>query len=102
MPLDRQLELVGWPKPEAEVRFAPPRKFKFDWAYPDLRLAIEREGGIWIKGGGRHNRPTGYLKDLEKYNLAAVMGWTVLRYTPAMERSGEALRLVERALKERR
>jgi hypothetical protein len=98
MPLDRQLELCGWPKPDAEVRFDRIRRWRFDWAYPQYRIAIEREGGVWIKG--RHTRPSGYLKDVEKYNEAALRGWRILRYTPAMERSGEALKLVERALKE--
>jgi len=35
---------------------------------------------LWIRG--RHNRPLGYMRDLEKYNTAANMGWRVLRFTP--------------------
>ncbi len=66
--------------PETEYRFHPERKWRFDYAYPDKKIAIEQEGGVWI--GGRHNRASGFLKDLEKYNAAAVLGWRILRYTP--------------------
>lgn len=62
-----------------EYKFDDKRKWRFDFAYPDLKLAIEAEGGVWSRG--RHTRGSGYIKDCEKYNRAAVMGWTVLRYT---------------------
>lgn len=29
---------------------------------------------------GRHNRPLGYMQDMEKLNLAIEYGWHVLRY----------------------
>lgn len=50
-------------------------------AWPDKKVALECEGGIWIQG--RHNRGMGFLKDCEKYNTAVLMGWRVLRYTTA-------------------
>jgi len=47
---------------------------------------IEIEGGIFMRGGGRHNRGTGYAKDAEKYLEATLAGWTVLRLTgPQLE-----------------
>ena len=58
------------------------RRFRFDFAWPDERVAAECEGGTWISG--RHNHPSSIEKDMEKYNLAAEQGWTVLRYTPGM------------------
>jgi very-short-patch-repair endonuclease len=33
---------------------------------------------------GRHQRPGGYERDLEKYNLAISEGWQVVRFTPQM------------------
>ena len=66
------------PEPTPEYYFARPRRFRFDLAYPDKMIAIELEGGVWING--RHNRGTGFINDCEKYNLACLLGWKVLRY----------------------
>jgi len=71
---------LGLPAPEREYRFDPKRRWRFDFAWPSLRIAVEIEGGVWIRG--RHVRPVGYLGDLEKYNRAVVLGWRVLRYAP--------------------
>jgi very-short-patch-repair endonuclease len=81
---------------QREYRFLLGRKFRFDFAIPDAKLAIEIEGGIWT--GGRHTRGAGYEKDLEKYNLAAMLGWKVLRFTPQMVHSGAAIDMVKEAL----
>lgn len=63
-----------------EYRFHPVRKWRFDYAFPDIKLAIELDGGVWISG--RHNRGVGYIKDMEKLNEAAILGWHVLRFIP--------------------
>lgn len=63
-----------------EYRFAPPRRWRFDFALVEHRIAIEVEGGAFTRG--RHTRGVGFVKDMEKYNAAAVAGWWVLRYTP--------------------
>jgi very-short-patch-repair endonuclease len=68
------------PIPEAEYKFCPDRRWRFDYAYPEQKIAIEQEGGAY--SGGRHTRGTGFIKDMEKYNKAVLMGWRVLRYTP--------------------
>ena len=77
---------------EREYRFAPPRRWRFDFAWTEIRLALEIEGGTWVTG--RHNRPAGFAKDLEKYNTATLMGWRLLRVTPAQATDGTALALV--------
>ena len=79
-----------------EHRFHDARKWRFDFAEPYLRLAIECEGGVWIQG--RHTRGKGYSADLEKYNEAALLGWTVLRFTREHVKSGEAIRYIQRFL----
>jgi len=56
------------------------RKFRFDCANPSQKIAIEIEGGLWVTG--RHNRPLGMEHDMEKYNLAVLEGWRILRYPP--------------------
>lgn len=62
-----------------EYKFLTDRKFKFDFAIPLHKIAIEYEGGIFT--GGRHTSALGYAKDCEKYNLAVLNGWRLLRYT---------------------
>ncbi len=85
----------GLQEPVAEFCFAPPRKFRFDWAWPESKIALEIEGGVWQVG--RHQRPKGFVADLSKYNEAAILGWTVLRVTSEQFNSGEAVLLVKRA-----
>lgn len=67
------------PEPESEFAFAYPRRWRFDFAYPDFKIGIELEGGLWIQG--RHTSPQGFIKDMDKYNAAALLGWRVLRYS---------------------
>ena len=63
----------------AEHKFHEVRKFRFDWAIIDLKIAVEYEG-IYSKKS-RHTTVSGYTGDIEKYNLALTSGWKVLRYT---------------------
>ena len=70
---------AGLKTPAMEYRFCLDRKWRFDYAWPDQRIALEYEGGV--TSGGRHTRAVGYTKDCEKYNQAQIMGWTVLRVT---------------------
>lgn len=74
-----RVEVARLPMPEKEYRFHPVRKWRFDFAYPVEKIAIEAEGAIWANG--RHTRGSGFNKDCEKYNAAAILGWRVLRYT---------------------
>lgn len=79
-----------------EYRVVEGRRFRFDFAFPGERLAVEIDGGTWVRG--RHNRPQGYAKDCEKLNLAVLHGWRVLRFTSEQVRDGTALRTTELAL----
>ena len=97
LPLDQQCRLAGLPVPVTEVRFAPPRRFRFDFAWPDHQLAAEVDGAIWT--GGRHTRGAGVERDCEKYNLALLHGWRVARFSVAMVRDGRALATLSQLLK---
>jgi very-short-patch-repair endonuclease len=84
------------PEPIREFRFDAVRKWRSDFAWPDLKLLVECEGGEHTRG--RHTRGTGFTKDCEKYNEAALKGWTVLRFTGSMIRSGAAIEAIQRFL----
>ena len=62
-----------------EYKFAHNRKFRSDFAFPAEYILIEYEGIISEKSG--HTSFLGYAKDVEKYNLAAQLGYKVLRFT---------------------
>ena len=96
LPFDVQCRGTGLPVPAAEFRFHPSRKWRVDWMFVDAKLAVEVEGGY--AQAGRHTRAAGFLKDLEKYGELAILGYRLLRVTPRQVKSGEALRLVTRAL----
>jgi very-short-patch-repair endonuclease len=70
----------GIAPPVPEYRFHPVRKWRIDYAWPDRKLAVEIEGGVHIRG--RHVRPAGFTKDMEKYNALDEAGWRLLRYKP--------------------
>lgn len=60
-----------------EHRFHPVRQWRFDFASPCARVAIEVEGGEWVEG--RHTRGSGFTGDGDKYIEAQLLGWMVFR-----------------------
>lgn len=97
--LERQCALANLPHPTCEVYFAKPRRWRFDLAWEDRRLACEIEGGVFLAGGSRHSRGRGYENDCIKYAEATCRGWRILRVTTDMVRDGRALGYLERLLK---
>lgn len=77
--IEAHLRTVWGKNLHLEVKFAEDRRFRFDYANPVLKIAVEYEG-IFSKKS-RHTTQSGYSKDTEKYNLAASLEWKVYRYT---------------------
>lgn len=92
-----QCKGIGLPEPVREFRFSPLRRWRFDLAFPDRKIAVEIDGGIWTQG--RHSRGTGYAADCEKLARAAILGWRVLRFPVAWVKSGRAIGYLEEVLK---
>jgi len=88
------------PMPRTEYRFHPTRRWRMDLCFPACKIGIEVDGGVWIPGGGRHTRGAGFIKDSEKLNEAAILGYRMLRFTPGQVKSGEALETIERMFTE--
>jgi hypothetical protein len=72
--------------------------YRWDFAWPDLKVAVECNGGVW--SGGAHGRPKGILRDYDKANRGRLAGWTLIAVTQRDVTSGEALRLIARALED--
>ena len=104
-----QLATLDLPPPEREYRWAARlvgegkglrgrlaaaglKDWRYDFAWPAQRLAVEVEGGAWV--GGRHTRGAGFTADIAKYHAALSHGWTVYRCDARLVRTGEAARLV--------
>ena len=98
-PRDLIWGVYGIETPEKEYRFAPPRRFRFDFSWPKKKIAVEIEGGVWTHG--RHTRGSGFLSDMEKYNLAGASGWRVFRFTPDQLRKGEAQEFMKTVLNQK-
>jgi very-short-patch-repair endonuclease len=94
-----QMNAIGL-YPVDEFRFHPIRKWRFDFAFIEQKLAIECEGGTWQRKGG-HTTGIGYERDCHKYNAALILGWRVLRFTTGMIKSGVALQQIEAALEDK-
>lgn len=82
-----------------EFRYHPTRKWRFDYAIPAKKVAVEVDGGVWT--GGRHINPAGYINDMEKLNTAASMGWLVLRITTDDRFAMKTFELIKNTLEQR-
>jgi very-short-patch-repair endonuclease len=92
--LEFQLKATGATGFVREHQFDAARRWRFDFAWPDLMVAVEVEGGQWVGGHGGSR----FRKDAEKYNEAAIQGWMVLRLTTDMVDDGSGVTAVGRAL----
>lgn len=92
-----QIAAAKLPHPVQEYRFAPPRRWRFDVAFLEHKLAVEIDGGGFVQG--RHSRGTGMEKDNEKMAAALIDGWRVLRVTPRQVTSGLAIGWIEQLVR---
>ncbi len=81
-----------------EYKFHPTRRWRFDFAFPEKMFAVEIEGGVWLGSKGGHTSGRGYMKDMEKYSEAAILGWKVLRFTPQQVKTGFAIEKIKKVL----
>jgi hypothetical protein len=90
-------EAHGLPPPVPEYEFCPGRKWRFDWLFEGW-LALEIEGGVFTQQA--HGSISGIKRDMEKYNEAQILGYSVLRVLPEDIDTGAAFALVKRALEQ--
>lgn len=74
--------LYSIPPPVLEHVFYPERGFRLDLAWPEVLLGVDEQGGQ--RKSGKHNRPDGYARDLEKLALLQWRGWVIIWATPEL------------------
>jgi len=75
----------------------PGREFRWDFAFPEARLMVEVQGGIW-RAKGAHNTGAAITRDCEKAAYAAMHGWRTFGVTAAQIKSGEAVQWIAAAI----
>lgn len=70
-------------------------------SWPDLKLALEIEGGTFGEKGAHRGSIGGYLQDKEKYNNYSIQGWSLLRFTPQEMETCEAYDILREWFKNR-
>lgn len=90
----RLWQALGGPPLDQEAKVAEGRRWRFDFCHAPSLTAIEIEGGTWSKG--RHNRGSGYQADCEKYNAAALLGFSIFRLTGDMISTPHIQPIIER------
>ena len=89
-----QLKQHSLPEPTREFPFAlmRRRKFRFDFAWIEERVAVEIQGATFRKGA--HSSGTGLARDFEKNNLAMLLGWKVFYFDSKMVQDGRAVNTI--------
>jgi hypothetical protein len=88
-------EQVGFgPGLRDRLKAAGLRDFRFDFAFPRWKVAIEIDGFGRHGQAGRHQQPQGYADGAEKRNQATVLGWQVLVFTSRQVKDGSAIKTI--------
>lgn len=85
-----------------EFEFCKERKFRIDFAEPFLKIAIEIDGGIWMRGKSGHSSGTGIKRDQEKTTLLSQYGWSVLRFEPDQCMTLSAINTVRKTIENKK
>lgn len=99
--MDEALQEAGIDGYERNVRFIPKRKFEADFYFPDLMVALECDGGVWLPKGG-HTSGEGYTKDRERDMEALLHGIQTVRFTSSQINSGYAIEKFQKYLEIRK
>lgn len=67
------------------------RKWRLDFAWPDLKLAVEVDGGV-------HRLADRFDSDIDKHNALVLAGWLYLRFDPERIKSGTAVDTIRAAI----
>lgn len=91
-----QCRSAGLPKPERQAVLVPGRRFRHDFYWPEARLAVEVQGGLWLPKGAHTGGSQ--EKDFEKAALTLLQGITTLFVSGRHVKQGTALAWIEALL----
>ena len=86
--------------PVPQYVFHPERKWRLDFAWPDVLVGVEIDGGVFQQRATGHRSISGVMRDGEKSNAAQLLGWCVLRFhsKDLDERPVQVIETVKQAL----
>ena len=87
-----QIRALGLPEPKREYMFHKTRQWRWDFAWPEHKIAVEVQGGTW--SGGAHARGQGLERDYRKINAGMLSGWRVFQSSSGMVKSGELVEMI--------
>ena len=95
---------VDWEIPQRQFKFDPERKWRFDFAWPYVKVAVEIDGGVFQAQATGHRSIDGIVSSMEKSNAAAMQGWCLLRYhaNDLDQRPAQVVAMVQSAILIRR
>jgi len=101
MKVDRLLSMANIPEWETEFYFHPARRWRFDRAWPDCKVALEINGGTFLPAKHGHTNGAHLHGEYEKLNAAQILGWLVIQCDTWHVRDGEVVTFVFDALASR-
>jgi hypothetical protein len=91
-----QIERYGLPEPVREYQFEDtPVAWRWDFAWPQYKLLVEINGGIYQDPPTGHRSISGLLRDYAKLNAATQRHWWSMSFDNKAVESGEAVLMVQ-------
>jgi len=91
-----QIERYGLPEPVREYQFEDtPVAWRWDFAWPQYKLLVEINGGIYQDPPTGHRSISGLLRDYAKLNAATQRHWWSMAFDNKAVESGEAVLMVQ-------
>lgn len=89
--------------PATQFKFCDTRRWQTDFAWPEKKILVEIEGGIWRRDrfgnwAGAHSHPLNILRDIEKYNHMALLGYRLFRFSDRELKDGSAIEMMRKVL----
>jgi hypothetical protein len=94
----RQLAIAGISEPVREHVFAKPRRWRFDYCWPEMMIAVEYQG-IFGARNTSHASVGNLKRDYRKFTEASLRGWLLILIDADSVQTGDALAWVERAVR---
>ena len=91
--LEEWIALHPEARPLREFPFHPKRKYRFDFAWPTRKIAVEVQGM-----GPGHCSLAGMTQDHEKHLQAMLLGWRVVYLTTSHLKSKKKFHVIVKAL----